>query len=312
MTNGLWTHDRVRAKDWVGTGDPVVAHAKLDGHRITLFKQKDGSVAVFSRKVEPHLNMFEQLEHLDWFKKACNKMLPFSSIDGELYCVGERASKIKNILINEPTRLRFGPFAIPYWDGKDLAFYHVATTHHKLGQLGFEFIPEFFDINPDDLNARTVKVLLKKAKERYYEGWVLKRTNYEGWWKVKEERTVDAIVIGFKDSESDKNIGLCGALHVGLIDPITSDIFDDTYFDDFEASYDGLSKIDCPMFILEVAAVAGMDDETREAISESDYGRVCEVKYQLVDGRGRLRHPRFIRWRDDKPRLECTKDQLDG
>ena len=39
--------------------------------------------------------------------------------------------------------------------------------------------------------------------------------------------------------------------------------------------------------------------------------RVCEVKYDHLQG-DRFRHATtFIRWRDDKPALECRYDQLE-
>jgi len=38
---------------------------------------------------------------------------------------------------------------------------------------------------------------------------------------------------------------------------------------------------------------------------------VMEVSYQYVGDKGRLRHPNFVRWREDKPAAECTLSQDD-
>ena len=57
----------------------------------------------------------------------------------------------------------------------------------------------------------------------------------------------------------------------------------------------------------EVANVSGMKEDVRYAFNPNeDIGRVIEVKAQEIASKGRLRHPRFIRWRDDKPQKECT------
>ena len=58
-----------------------------------------------------------------------------------------------------------------------------------------------------------------------------------------------------------------------------------------------------------VANVSGMDDEVRAAISGEDAYRVCEVKYERVGSGGKLQHPRFVAWRDDKLPEQCTADQ---
>lgn len=39
-------------------------------------------------------------------------------------------------------------------------------------------------------------------------------------------------------------------------------------------------------------------------------GAVCEVEYQDVASKGRLQHPRFVRWRDDKLAEECFISQI--
>ena len=107
---------------------------------------------------------------------------------------------------------------------------------------------------------------------------------YGKWYKLKRENTVDCVVTNIIPGKG-KFANMAGAVVCSLYDT------------------DGA--------LFEVASVSGMDDATRAAISRRDIGRVVEVKYQMVGSRGRLTHPRFVRWRDDKPKNECTISQIE-
>lgn len=109
----------------------------------------------------------------------------------------------------------------------------------------------------------------------YTEGWVYKDGTYGEWYKEKPVRTIDLIVTGTTDGKG-KYIGLLGALKC--------------------STYCGRH----------VANVSGMDDATRiEASLNEPEGRVVEVSYDKVDAKGKLRFPRFVRWRPDKSPEEC-------
>ena len=63
-------------------------------------------------------------------------------------------------------------------------------------------------------------------------------------------------------------------------------------------------------FILEVGECSGFDEETRQYLTEHQaemIGSVIEVKAnEIFKDTGKLRHPRFLRFREDKSPLECT------
>lgn len=61
--------------------------------------------------------------------------------------------------------------------------------------------------------------------------------------------------------------------------------------------------------VLVVGECSGFSDEVRETLSESDFteGRVIEVKCnEIFKDTGKLRHPRFLRFREDKDFTDCT------
>ena len=69
--------------------------------------------------------------------------------------------------------------------------------------------------------------------------------------------------------------------------------------------------------LLEVGECSGFDEETRQYITEHKVelrGTVLEVKAnEIFKDTGKLRHPRFLRFRTDKSPLECTlKNHLDA
>lgn len=113
------------------------------------------------------------------------------------------------------------------------------------------------------------------------EGYVFKDGNRLNWRKWKPVKTIDLIVVDLKDGNG-RFFGLTGALVCATTEGHV------------------------------IANVSGMDDQTRIHVSDNEsaiIGRVVEVAYQYVGAKGRLRHPRFVRFRDDKTTGECLINQ---
>lgn len=245
------------------------AHEKLDGHRLVIRKYLSGQC--IARTTLPSI---VDMSWTNWWHLFLGPRIPSGSIiEGEILVPSRPASYVKTAIKERDPTLTFNTFAIPWWNSDSLAVETLGCAQDLCAFVGLPWIPHI--TLPDDLLFDQGQ-WLNSAHDRGIEGWVFKVSNYQGWWKLKAVKTIDLVVTGFRDGKG-KYLGLVGALK-------------------------------CSVEGYEVAAVSGMTDEQRVDIDEkSDLGRVCEVAYQLVSSNGRLRHPRFVRWRDDKK--ACTLEQ---
>lgn len=93
------------------------------------------------------------------------------------------------------------------------------------------------------------------------------------WLKVKNKATIDAPIVGFEEGEG-KFVGSLGALQVEMDNGVR------------------------------VSIGGGLTDAQRASIwadQPGHLGRMIEIEYHEMTPDGSLRHPRFVRFRDDKP-----------
>lgn len=267
---------------------------KYDGWRLTLFSgvDKKGEYAAYSRQITPEHDLSTKLEYLPWFQHFCQGGWDYGTIlDGELIYPGRNASYIPTALKQQDPYLQYVIFGTPLIGMNDC----TRTPMNKLKEtllmqglpVGVSFA-DFDELNPVDWWHRPIQALiddsLHHARSRGWEGVVVKREVWGGWWKIKLDASDDLIVMGWRRGIG-KFFGKMGALTLGYLDDTGR--------------------------LVECATCSGMDDATRDAFNpKEDIGRVVEVTHNGVTEHGRLRHPRFIRWRDDKDPSECTRGSL--
>jgi len=117
----------------------------------------------------------------------------------------------------------------------------------------------------------------------------LTETKYaKSWTKVKKDFTVDAFVVGIEKGKG-KYEGQVGSLILA--------VYDDRHS------------------ITEIGKCSGMTDDERAQFTDMAVDgtlkmTVVEVKANEVTKNLKLRHPAFMRVRDDKPAQQCSLDQL--
>lgn len=298
--------DRVQAK--LGSlyeehGHRTVIEEKLDGWRVLYARDPEsGELALYSRGINVEggrtdlLKKFGEVPDLEALILGAG-----DAVEGELLWQGHRAAEVPTALKTEAGRaqLQFFGYGYPFEAGQELPL--MATQREALDTLECRR-PKTLCYGAHQLS---LEMLLKYAKVHRTEGWIVKEldTADGGWWKVKREVTVDVVVLGSTDAEPGKFEGLIGALTVGIVcrDPEVPCWELDTGR--------GLVRV------REVSNVSGMDDASRREMSsdrDALVGRVCEIECQAVGGKndGKLRHARFIRWREDKPLEECDGREI--
>lgn len=152
-----------------------------------------------------------------------------------------------------------------------------------------------------------------------YEGSIVKEKSKpyasgkrgQGWWKLKADDLMDAVILGFKPGESSFK-GLIGAIEFGQYKPTCEcggsgiDIF---------AQAQGNGKLPCPKcdgsgnkVLTYRGRCSGMTMKVRKEITanQSSYmGKVISLAYMGIMPSGSPRHPQFKTFREDKPAFDC-------
>jgi len=287
---GIWAPEQLKAKKWVGQSF-AFAQAKLDGWRVTGYHQGGGSVLIFGKDHRPHLEYgqrFPRLTNTDWFQ-AIQRTPPHTALDAEITVPGKHASCVATALREPMIPIEITTFAVPWRNGRNLSSESIGAVGAWVRRLGLPFV-QWWPKTHQAFEDCDLGTMMKFAETKGLEGFVLKQAHYDGWFKIKREASVDVVVTDWQGGRG-KYKGQVGALVVSLLDDRTG-------------------------HWTEVAKCSGMTDSERKemtklAAQDNLCDRVCELKYQDKASKGRLRHPRFVRWREDKLATDCLTEQLD-
>jgi len=250
-----------------------VAEVKHDGWRMTLVRES-GKLRALGRNLRDYWHQMPDL-----VRKLALDMPDNTVVDGELFVPGMHATEVPRMMKSRDPRLSFVAFALPVYDSKCHRLEALSRVRDILRYHSFEVPIQF-----EQASKFTVDDWRAIAVRHKIEGLVLKEAHWSGWWKVKPYLSLDGYVIGVKPGQG-KHEGRVGSMEVAV------------------------RRHDQTDFVVADVGTGG-DEHWRDLPLDSVMGRVVEVFYDEVGAGGRLKFPRFARWRDDKDAAECTSDQL--
>lgn len=295
--------------------EPVIVQPKYDGERM-LIHFDDDRIYCTSRRIskatgeftrnEDKLKSLREMYTVDKHRKytvldcECYSK-DWSTIVGILHSLPERADVLS--ALNVP---QFAVFDCLYYDGedvKDMKYVdRLLLAKSVVDNMNYKpmHLVKFMNNNHvvDDMthaglitSTEDWQECMNNAIEAGFEGVVLKslqRKYYDkaASLKCKKFETVDVVVCDYQQG-TGKYSDTVGALSVGYYDPATD-------------SYVKISNVNC-----------GTDEERnmwRDRWAELK-GSVIEVKCQEITDRS-LRHPVYIRLREDKNAKECLRDTI--
>jgi ATP-dependent DNA ligase len=320
-------------------GDGVLYEPKWDGFRAIVFRG-EAEVYIQSRELKPLDRYFPEVR-----EAALAQLAPGCVLDGEIVIATSHglnfdllqmrlhpaASRIAKLATETPAS--FVAFDLLAADGKDLRDLPQAERRARLERLLATVTPPFH-LTPITRDRAQAAEWLQRFEGAGLDGVIAKgaadpyQPGKRAMFKIKHERTADCVVAGFRWHKSGG--GAVGSLLLGLYDDkghlhhvgVTSS-FTMVRRRELAAELAPLREnalAEHPW--REWAAAAG--DGTRMPGGQSRWSagkdlsweplrieRVCEVKYDHLQG-DRFRHgTTFRRWRDDKSPAECRYDQLE-
>lgn len=307
------------------TNESVIAQPKYDGERMLIHIDREHIYCTsrrFSKKTGRYMENQDKLPILEKVWKEVHDTglnLGYTVIDCE--CYSKDWSTIVGILHSLPERAvelqkqntaNFAVFDCLYYDGKDVREEDYAT---RLGYasnvvMNFNYKPihvvkamkrydvlskVWYDTELENFSyihsMEDWQQCMQCAIDLGFEGIVIKSLDRKYYdkgasLKCKKFETIDCVVCGYQEGRG-KYTGSVGALEVG-------------YYDETMDRVVKISKVNCGT------------DEDRNFWNEHRnelLNTVVEVKCQEITDRS-LRHPVYLRRRDDKDYTTCTKETI--
>ncbi|KKN41760.1 hypothetical protein LCGC14_0720010 [marine sediment metagenome] len=267
--------------------------AKMDGHMHYVIVGQSGVVFCRTKNGKDKTNKVTAISHI-WEELSG---LPVSTeLMAELHCPGVPATSVPTLLNNADERLQLSVFAMPTCGGTDLTDEPLDEVMAKIKSMGLNAVN--VSVNPRCYRED----LLKLAIDKKIEGWVLKESHMEGWYKLKPVKDIDAFVIDVTESDSATYKGHIKAVRLGVV---TGDLDDDG-----------------ELIIHDLGMCGGFEKDFKLSKPYAEMkrylmGKVLPIEYREVTPHRKLKWPNVVNdenglvIRTDKDASQCTVEQLD-
>jgi ATP-dependent DNA ligase len=326
--------------DEIPDGPGFLYEPKWDGFRAIVFRSGT-DVFIQSRDLRPLDRYFPDLhqELLDKLPAGCTidgeiviagpKGLDFDALQLRLHPAASRVAKLAH-----ETPAAFVAFDLLAIDGEDI---RSAPQHERRTRLEalLAAVKPPVHLTPMTRDRRVALEWLKRFEGAGLDGVIAKpddgvyQPGKRAMIKIKHSRTAECVVAGFRWHKSGKDA--VGSLLLGLYDKkgtlhhvgVTSS-FTMAMRKELAVELEPLRRQALDGHPWRDWAAASASDTTRMPGGQSRWSagkdlsweplrieRVCEVKYDHLQG-DRFRHAAvFLRWRPDKPPADCRYDQLE-
>ena len=284
---------------------------KYDGYRLWVSKDGD-TVTLYSRNGNDLTQTFPEIAE-------AAAALPYKNfiIDGEAVAHGhdglpsfsrlQKRGRLRRVMDIRRAAIR-DPVTLYAFDLVSFEEYDLRTlTLLKRKQYLKKILPNIGPIRYSEHIEKAGEAMYEQVSSLGMEGLVAKRADSryvsgrsDDWLKIRVDRTDDFAVIGFTDPKGSQQ-GF-GALLLGQYR--NSELvcfgrvgtgFETAAFKTIQKVLDGSKKMKPPDVVADIP-----DPHWREP------QLVVEVRYKEVTPDGNLRHPVFLRLRDDKATVDCT------
>lgn len=310
----------------------VFVEQKFDGHRALLHLDKHFDRAYLtSRHISKKTGLFTEnganVPHItmEAADVATTKELEYTVLDGELIVPGYLFEAVQSVTGSLPAvaidwqnknqKAKLVVFDILFINGRDIRGlpYEDRKLHLEsfLKDNSLEYIHSavYYEVEaPED-----IKLHYKSVIESGGEGLILKipTASYGyGWTKMKKESTYDVVITGFDWGEG-KFKCMIGAVRFGIyINGQLTEIGKCSGMSDGNVGW--CSDIGIPQPNRTGSYIMALTNDQPEGSRawftnnrDKLIGRVIEVKGNGLTKHGAIRHPQFIRLRDDKNAEQC-------
>jgi bifunctional non-homologous end joining protein LigD len=266
---------------------------KLDGYR-ALCEKKAGTLRFTSRNNRDITREFPELAFGDLIKADC-------VLDGEIVIYDEKGNPSFSQLQRRKHHDRpatYVAFDILELEGRNLRTLPLSARKRILAGVveegrNLQTMPGTADGERlwDVVTERHLEGVMAKKKESVY---VTGRSH--AWLKIKDEKTVDCVIVGYVTKTRT-----IGSLALGLYDAGSL-----TYVGQVGTGFSESLLSDLATELIRAASDVALPKNVQHVVPD----KVCEVRYMQYTKDNRLRAPVFVRMRDDKPAEECTIDQV--